>query len=606
MAAARQSSPSGARPGADSAVDDLGELLLDVRGISVDYGLVDAVHAVDTADLRIHRGEVVGLAGESGSGKSTLAYSVTRLLRDPGMIVAGDAYYYEWPDDGSGSGQRMGSGVARRTDSPTRVVDLLGERRDAIGSVRWSQIAVVFQSALQALNPVMRVGGLLDDVLRAHDSSMSARARKARSEELLDMVGISPDRLRSYPHQLSGGMRQRVMIALSLALQPRLLIMDEPTTALDVVMQRQILRQLVDLRERLGFSVLFITHDLSLLIEIADTIAVMYAGRLVEKAPAEALFRAPRHPYTLGLTKSFPSLHGPKKPMTGIEGSPPDLRRLPPGCPFQPRCAWAMDICTEAMPPSFDVSEASGHREVSCYLHDGVHQPPAALDVVFLPDPRRAAAVHQGLRFRGCRGCARGERPMTTDAERHSNGEAPSRDRGRALLEAVDVTKHFRVGVGHFKRATVHAAENISVALYPGYVTAVVGESGSGKSTLARMLARTHRLTSGTLYLEGHEIDPKEKAGKDYRGMRAARAAGSVRVIEPGAQGPLHRGQAVAVAWCGRRRLGAERPGDAAQGFVASGRAVHRQIPARALRRPAATGFDRPRARGAAQGAAGR
>ena len=399
MAAAPQSSPSGARPGPESAVDEVGEVLLDVRGISVDYGLVDAVHAVDTADLRIHRGEVVGLAGESGSGKSTLAYAVTRLLRDPGVIVAGDAFYYEWPDDGSGSGQRMGSGVARRTDSPTRVVDLLGEQRDAIGSVRWSQIAVVFQSALQALNPVMRVGGLLDDVLRAHDSSMSARARKARSEELLDMVGISPDRLRSYPHQLSGGMRQRVMIALSLALQPRLLIMDEPTTALDVVIQREILDELMDLRERLGFSVLFITHDLSLLIEIADTIAVMYAGRLVEKAPAEALFRAPRHPYTLGLTKSFPSLHGPKKPMTGIEGSPPDLRRLPPGCPFQPRCAWAMDICTEAMPPSFDVSEASGHREVSCYLHDGVHQPPAELDVVFLPTPRphRAAGVAVGV-----------------------------------------------------------------------------------------------------------------------------------------------------------------------------------------------------------------
>ncbi len=161
-------------------------------------------------------------------------------------------------------------------------------------------------------------------------------------------------------------MRQRVMIALSLALQPKLLIMDEPTTALDVVIQREILDELMELRERLGFCVLFITHDLSLLIEIADTIAVMYAGRLVEKAPAKALFRSPRHPYTYGLTKSFPSLHGEKRAMTGIAGSPPDLRQVPTGCPFQPRCAWAMDKCATAMPPSFDVSDASGRREVAC------------------------------------------------------------------------------------------------------------------------------------------------------------------------------------------------------------------------------------------------
>ena len=178
------------------------------------------------------------------------------------------------------------------------------------------------------------------------------------------------------------------MIALSLALQPRLLIMDEPTTALDVVIQREILDELMELRERLGFSVLFITHDLSLLMEIADTIAVMYAGRLVEKAPANALFRSPRHPYTYGLTRSFPSLHGPKRAMTGIEGSPPDLRRLPSGCPFRPRCVWAMDKCAEQMPPAFDVSDASGPREVRCYLHDGKQDPPLELGATALPEPK--------------------------------------------------------------------------------------------------------------------------------------------------------------------------------------------------------------------------
>ena len=172
------------------------------------------------------------------------------------------------------------------------------------------------------------------------------------------MVGISPDRLSSYPHQLSGGMRQRVMIALALALRPQLLIMDEPTTALDVVIQREILEELMELRERLGFSVLFITHDLSLLIEIADTIAVMYAGKLIEKAPAKALFRAPRHPYTYGLTKSFPSLHGEKKVMTGIAGSPPDLRNVPSGCPFHPRCAWAQPECVTQEPPILELQDA--------------------------------------------------------------------------------------------------------------------------------------------------------------------------------------------------------------------------------------------------------
>ena len=165
------------------------------------------------------------------------------------------------------------------------------------------------------------------------------------------MVGITADRLGSYPHELSGGMRQRVMIAMALALEPQVVILDEPTTALDVVTQREILEELTALRERLGFAVLFITHDLSLLAEIADSIAVMYAGRLVERAPAEELFRAPRHPYTLGLLNSFPALHGPRRYMTGIPGSPPDLRMLPVGCVFHPRCPYAMDICREQSPP---------------------------------------------------------------------------------------------------------------------------------------------------------------------------------------------------------------------------------------------------------------
>jgi peptide/nickel transport system ATP-binding protein len=377
--------------------EPVGETLLEIRGLSVDYGLGDRpVHAVDDVDLVIRRGEVVGLAGESGSGKSTLAYAIARLLRDPGVITAGEAYFYDWP---KGSYQDAGSGQVRTSAIQPRVVDLLTDDKRVIRSVRWSEIAVVFQSALDALNPVLRVGKLIDDVLKAHEKNMTRAERVARAEELLGIVGISKDRLSSYPHELSGGMRQRVMIAVAVALRPSLLIMDEPTTALDVVIQREILEELMDLRERLGFSVLFITHDLSLLIEIADTIAVMYAGKLIEKAPAKALFRAPRHPYTYGLTKSFPSLHGDKVVMTGIEGSPPDLRKVPSGCPFHPRCQWAMDICTTTVPPALDLHDVSGHREVLCWLQDGAHDVPPELALV--PPVAGSEAARPSMRVHG-------------------------------------------------------------------------------------------------------------------------------------------------------------------------------------------------------------
>jgi peptide/nickel transport system ATP-binding protein len=336
---------------------------LDIVGLSVDYGLGEnAVHAVADVDLAIRRGEVIGIAGESGSGKSTLAYAVTRLLRDPGVIVGGEATFYSYPAEG-------GSPIS---------VDLLSPDKETMRAVRWSEIAVVFQSALNALNPVMKIGTLIDDVLKAHEKDMSRSQRRKRAEELLALVGITADRLRSYPHELSGGMRQRVMIALSIALNPQLLIMDEPTTALDVVIQREILEQLMDLRERFGFTIVFITHDLSLLIEIADTIAVMYAGTIVEKAPARELFRAPRHPYTRGLLSSFPSLHGPRVAMTGIPGSPPDLRNVPAGCPFHPRCPHAMPECKTDTPPRL-IERA---REVRCWLHDGKHEVPADLSLI--------------------------------------------------------------------------------------------------------------------------------------------------------------------------------------------------------------------------------
>jgi peptide/nickel transport system ATP-binding protein len=332
----------------------MNDLLISVRGLCVDYGLgEDAVHAVVDADLELRSGEVLGLAGESGSGKSTLAYAITRLLRPPGVITAGSA--------------RFGSSV-----------NLLTADQRELRGLRWNEIAVVLQSSMNALNPVLSIGTQFADVLRTHRPDMSRADRRARSGQLLEMVGIPADRLSNYPHELSGGMRQRVMIATALALDPSVVIMDEPTTALDVVTQREILEELMTLRDRLGFAVLFISHDLSLLVEIADSIAVMYAGRLVERAGASAVFRAPRHPYSLGLLSSFPALHGPRRAMEGIPGSPPDLRNMPSGCPFHPRCGFAFDRCrSDPPPPLLDLD--AGTRAAACWLQDGREAVPAEL-----------------------------------------------------------------------------------------------------------------------------------------------------------------------------------------------------------------------------------
>ena len=320
--------------------------VLEIRGLTIDYGVdAEAVRAVRAVDLTLHRGEVLGLAGESGSGKSTLAYGTLRLLPPPGVIRGGSVVYH----------QRDGAPVDVLSLSPTEL------RR-----LRWAEVAIVFQGAMNSLNPVHTVVSQLTDVIAAHEPATTAAGRRARARELLDLVGITADRLDSYPHQLSGGMRQRVMIAMALALEPSVVIMDEPTTALDVVMQRQILAQLVLLRERIGFSVLFITHDLSLLVEFSDRIAIMYGGRIVESAPAAELYRDALHPYSAGLLRSFPALHGPRRELTGIAGSPPDLRAMPTGCAFHPRCPRAFDPCASTSP---ELTVPAADRAVACWLH---------------------------------------------------------------------------------------------------------------------------------------------------------------------------------------------------------------------------------------------
>jgi len=342
-------------------------VLLEVKLLTVDYETGDTpVHAVNDVSFMLRRGQILGLAGESGSGKSTLAYAITRLLRPPAVITGGEILYYPRDEDeseGKGGGKprpyptthqeantdRVGAGLAPALVAG-EAIDILQLSQRQLRAFRWQELAIVFQSAMNALNPVMRLETQIEDVLEAHEPGMGRAERRQRALELLRLVGITPDRLRSYAHELSGGMRQRAIIAIALALKPEIIIMDEPTTALDVVVQRDILVELMGLREQLNFAVIFITHDLSLLLEVADQVAIMYAGRIVESASWQELYRQPRHPYTYGLLNSFPSLHGPKRRMSGIAGSPPDLRTIPAGCAFRSRCPFALAECAERLP----------------------------------------------------------------------------------------------------------------------------------------------------------------------------------------------------------------------------------------------------------------
>ena len=278
--------------------------VLTVEDLTVVYEVEHPVTAVSHATFSLAPGEILGLAGESGCGKTTLAYAINRLHRPPAAITSGRVTFHD----------RDGSDV-----------DLLALESEQLRAFRWSKLSMVFQGAMNALNPVTSVRTQLEDVLRTHQPGLSKHDRRERAAEVLRRVGVDPVRLSSYPHELSGGMRQRVMIAMAMLLEPQIMIMDEPTTALDVVVQRDILREIVRLRDELDFAVVFITHDLPLLLEISDRIAVMLRGEIVELAAADQLYAAPEHPYTRRLLRSFPSLSGSRGAFirTGVdEGSP--------------------------------------------------------------------------------------------------------------------------------------------------------------------------------------------------------------------------------------------------------------------------------------------
>jgi peptide/nickel transport system ATP-binding protein len=355
-------------------VADHHQFVLEVNNFCVDYGVgEDMVRAVNDVTLKLQRSKVLGIAGESGSGKSTLVYAMTRLLRAPGVISGGDVTLNITTDG--------------NLDEATPI-NLVTASEKELRQIRWSHVSIVLQSALNALNPVIRVGREFHEVLKTHRHDMTKSQRHDRSVELLKMVGLNEDRLARFPHELSGGQRQRIMIALALALDPELVIMDEPTTALDVVTQREIINELNELRSRYGFAMIFITHDLSLLIELADEIVVMYAGAIVERAGAGELYEAPRHPYTLGLINSFPPLHGERRELTGIPGSPPDLAELPEGCSFSPRCPFAMARCRREVPALLSVGDSD--RSVACWLHSGDPSIVVPVELSRLSSPSKA------------------------------------------------------------------------------------------------------------------------------------------------------------------------------------------------------------------------
>jgi peptide/nickel transport system ATP-binding protein len=315
------------------------EPLLEVTDVSVDY-LTEAgdVRAVDRVSFTVAPGEFLGIVGESGCGKSTLLFAVAQLLSPPGEIAGGTVIF--------------------------RGRDMVRLDRGELTHMRWRDYSVVMQSAMNALNPMKNIGAQFKDTLDAH-GKFSAQEIRKRSAEVLDLVGIDAAHLRSYPHQLSGGMRQRSMIAMALLFTPQLVIMDEPTSALDVVAQRSLMNKIRELQRTLGFAVIFVTHDMSVVGRYSDRVMVMYAGQLAEAAPTEALFDRPLHPYTRGLMDAFPSVRGPRRELAGIPGSPPDLARPPSGCRFHPRCPDVMPHCLTVEPDLYEVGDAC----VRCLLY---------------------------------------------------------------------------------------------------------------------------------------------------------------------------------------------------------------------------------------------
>lgn len=322
---------------------DLLQPLLQIESLSVEYRTQDATaKAVQDVTIDLRKGETLGLVGESGSGKSTLGLAVMGLIQPPGHITSGRIIF---------NGRNLR--------------DLGAEQ---LRSIRGHEIAMIFQDPMTSLNPVKKIGDHFVEYLRAHEQNVTETEARKRAEQVLTDLGIPGSRIEDYPHQFSGGMRQRVMIGLGLALKPSLIIADEPTTALDVIVEAQILKQLQDLKSRYSLSLILITHNMGIVAEMADRVAVMYAGRLAEEAPTLKIFESPKHPYTKALLESIPNIRAEDQHLKTIPGVPPDLTDPPLGCPFHPRCPFVFDRCRSEVPQLTKTGEDS---EAACFLLEG-------------------------------------------------------------------------------------------------------------------------------------------------------------------------------------------------------------------------------------------
>jgi len=317
----------------------LDDFVLNVDDLTMHYSTrAGDVSAVDNVSFKLKKGESMGLVGESGCGKTSIATSLLRLLPDNAMIKGGHIYLNS--------------------------TDLVALSEEEMRKIRWRRISMVFQAAMNALNPVYKVGDQIIEAMENHDQVTTNEAARDHVADLFRLVGLDPKLMEQYPHEYSGGMRQRAVIAMALSCSPDLIIADEPTTALDVIVQDNLLREMTELQKKLNMSMIYISHDIAVIAEVSDTIGVMYAGRLVELASAAEVFHHPQHPYTFGLMSAFPSIVGPKRELTTLPGEPPDLLHPPRGCRFHPRCSFATDICKQQVPAFEDLG---GGHFVACY-----------------------------------------------------------------------------------------------------------------------------------------------------------------------------------------------------------------------------------------------
>ena len=435
----------------------LADVLLDVQDLHVRFDTADGVvHAVRGASFQVPRGQTLGIVGESGSGKSVSAQALIGLV--PGADVTGQAWF---------EGR-----------------DLLAMTGQQLREIRGKRISMVFQDPLTSLHPLHKLGWQLTEAIRAHDS-VSHQAANRRAIDLLGMVGIPrpAERIDDYPHQFSGGMRQRVMIAMALALQPALIIADEPTTALDATVQAQVLELLVRLQGELGMSLVLITHDLGVVADLADEVMVMYSGQPVEQAERRDAYYQAHHPYTRGLLESIP-VAGDTGRLRPIPGQPPSMLDNRPGCAFQPRCRFALDRCATDAPPLRVIGGVASHRS-ACWLPD------SAAGQVARRVPVTAATAP----------------PRVPD--------------GTPLLELTGIVKHFpvrRTTLLSREHKVVHAVDGVSLQIRDGETLGLVGETGCGKSTLARTIARLQPVTEGRVSFAGRDITDLRAA--DLKAMR--------------------------------------------------------------------------------------